>query len=132
MAVGQIRVDQHHGALRSILKAKRVEIRHIADGWHRFRTVWRACKIERRIVAVFHDTDRAALEFKQKQTLLARHLPIDLTIDKDGLKQLPLTRIYIGPGPAQRVSQVSVGDLLAKFGYRNIPVEISAVPYRVL
>ena len=88
-------------------------------------------EIERRIVAVLQDTDKATLEFKQKQTLLARHLPIDLTIERDGIKQLPLTRVYIGPGPAQRVSQVSVADLLAKFGYVNIPVEISAVPYRV-
>jgi hypothetical protein len=46
-------------------------------------------------------------------------------------KLLPLTRVYVGPGPNQRVSQVSVGDLLLKHGYAGVPIELSKVPYRV-
>ncbi len=70
------------------------------------------------------------LEFKQKRTLLARHLPIDLTREANGMKLLPISRVCIGPSPAQRVTQVSVADLLLKFGYQGVPVELSAVPYR--
>ena len=85
---------------------------------------------ERRIVTGFREDDISKLEFRQKQTLLARHLPIDLTL-ATGL--LPITRVYVGPGSAtaQRVSQVSVGDLLIKCGYRGILVEKSSVPYRI-
>jgi Protein of unknown function (DUF2971) len=86
---------------------------------------------ERRIVTLLQEGEHTQLEFRQKRTLLARHLPIDLTVDVGTAKRLPLTRVYIGPGPTQRVSQVSVGDLLLKYGYQGIPVELSRVPYRV-
>jgi len=88
-----------------------------------------AAEHERRIIARLKPNETTHLEFSQKQTLLARHLPIDLR-GKDGL--LPITRICVGPGPAQRVSQVSVGDLLIKAGYPSeVPVRLSAVPFRV-
>src|SRR6185437_13341006 len=86
---------------------------------------------ERRIVAPLQPGDVTRLEFRQKRTLLARHLPIDLTIDDGGIRRLPISRILVGPSPAQRVSQVSVGDLLLKLDYKGIPVELSTVPYRV-
>ena len=87
---------------------------------------------ERRIATLLYAGEHTALEFRQRRTLLARHLPIDLTIDVGaGNKRLPITRIYVGPGPSQEVSRISVGDLLLKFGYQNIPVEASKVPYRV-
>jgi hypothetical protein len=63
-----------------------------------------AGEFERRLVIPFRKEDLPNLVFSQKRTLLARHLPIDLTLDT-GL--LPISRLYIGPGPAQRVSQVS-------------------------
>jgi hypothetical protein len=87
-------------------------------------------EMERRIVAPFQPGDVNRLEFRQKRTLLARHLPIDLTIMVDGECKVPISRICVGPGPAQRVTQVSVGDLLLKYGYKEVPVELSAVPYR--
>jgi hypothetical protein len=87
-----------------------------------------ASENERRIVTGFRVGEAPLLEFRQKRTLLARHLPIDLRSETN---LLPITRVYVGPGPAQRVSQVSVGDLLIKCGYKGIPVNISSVPYRV-
>jgi hypothetical protein len=84
---------------------------------------------ERRIATALQPGEHKQLEFRQKHTLLARHLPIDLTVGEE--KKLPISRIYIGPGPAQRVSQVSVGDLLLKFGYEGTRIELSAVPYRI-
>lgn len=88
-------------------------------------------EMERRIVTSLQPGEQKDLEFRQKRTLLARHLPIDLTNEVDSVKRLPLSRICVGPGPAQRVSQVGIGDLLLKFGYPGIPVELSAVPYRI-
>jgi hypothetical protein len=82
---------------------------------------------ERRIITGFREEDLPDLIFSQKKTLLARHLPIDLRLES-GL--LPISRIYVGPGPAQRVSQVGAGTLLKQKGY-DVPVVISAVPYRV-
>lgn len=86
-------------------------------------------ELERRAVFPFHPQDLASVVFAQKRTLLARHLPIRLTLDT-GL--LPISRVYVGPGPAQRVTQVSVGDLLKQNGYGDsVKVERSVVPYRI-
>lgn len=84
---------------------------------------------EHRIATLLGDLERGSLIFQQKRTLLARHLPLDLKVGSPAL--LPLSRIFVGPGPAQRVSKVSVGDLLLQCGYADIPVELSTVPYRV-
>ena len=48
-----------------------------------------------------------------------------------GVRLLPITRIYVGPGQSQKVSKISVGDLLVQRKYKDIPVELSKVPYRV-
>ena len=85
---------------------------------------------ERRIVTMLQPGEQKKLEFRQKRTMLARHLPISLVVEEDGACHLPITRIVVGPGPAQRVSKVSVGELLVKFDYQHIPVELSEVPYR--
>jgi hypothetical protein len=86
---------------------------------------------ERRITTHLQVDEHKLLQFRQKRTLLARHLPLDLTQGADGVKRLPITRIYVGPGPAQQVSKISVGDLLLQSGYSGVPVEKSNVPYRV-
>jgi hypothetical protein len=88
-------------------------------------------EVERRITTLLQTGEHNELIFRQKRTLLARHLPLDLTLTADGKRRLPITRILIGPGPSQQVSKISVGDLLLKFGYGGIPVELSKVPYRV-
>ena len=87
-------------------------------------------EVEWRITATLQAGEHSALMFRQKRTLLARHLPLVLAVPANGNK-LPITRIYIGPGPAQHISKISVGDLLAQTGYAGIPVEVSKVPYRV-
>lgn len=86
---------------------------------------------ERRIAAYLQPNEYNLLEFRQKRTLLARHLPIDLTILHEDKNKLPITRIYVGPSPSQQVTKISVGDLLLKFGYKGITVETSKAPYRV-
>jgi hypothetical protein len=86
---------------------------------------------ERRIATLLQDGEHNQLVFRQKRTLLARHLPLDLAAETDGVRRLPITRIYVGPGSAQKVSKISVGDLLVQSGYVGIPVELSKVPYRI-
>jgi hypothetical protein len=86
---------------------------------------------ERRITTLLQAGEHSRLEFRQKRTLLARHLPLDLTIAAEGQKRLPITRIYIGPGPSHQISRISVGDLLLKCGYKSTKVEVSKIPYRM-
>lgn len=86
---------------------------------------------EHRIVTLLEPGEHDLLEFRQKRTLLARRLPIDLTVEKDGKRSLPITEIWVGPGPAKQVSKISVGDLLMQAGYEGIPVKLSEVPYRL-
>ena len=92
-----------------------------------------AGEAERRVAVLYQASEHSQLIFRQKRTLLARHLPIDLAFEgPDGIRRLPITRICIGPGPGQKVSRISVGDLLVQCGYeKDISVELSRVPYRV-
>jgi hypothetical protein len=88
---------------------------------------------ERRISMNLRPGEYDQLEFRQKRTLLARHLPVDLASETDGVRRLPITRICVGPGPSlgQKATRIAVADLLLQCGYQNIPVELSCVPYRV-
>ena len=88
-------------------------------------------EIERRIATLLQKGQHSELIFRRKRTLLARHLPFDLSADADGIRRLPITRVYVGPGPSQKVSKISVGELLLQQGYPAIQVELSKVPYRV-
>jgi hypothetical protein len=88
-------------------------------------------EVERRITTHLQVGELQMLEFRQKRTLLARHLPLDLTQAANSAQRLPITRIYVGPSPSQQVSKISVGDLLVQSGYSGVPVEKSKIPYRV-
>jgi hypothetical protein len=90
-----------------------------------------AGEIERRVMTLLRKDELLQLEFRQKRTLLARHLPLDLSTTIDGKRKLPITRVFVGPGHSQQVSKISVGDLLSQCGYDGVPVELSSVPYRV-
>jgi hypothetical protein len=69
---------------------------------------------ERRVMTLLQPGEHANLEFRQKRTLLARHLPISLMVNVGTAKLRPITRVCVGPGSGQRISQVSVGDLLMR------------------
>ena len=88
---------------------------------------------EWRLVRQLAEPDRANLKYTQRRTLLARHLPLDLTTPNPAGKGiLPLDEVMVAPGYNNRVSQVSVGDMLAQCGYppETIRVTRSAVPYQ--
>ena len=85
---------------------------------------------ERRLTTKLVDADRPKLQFRQKSSLLARHLPISL-LPEETDELLPIACVMVGPGPAQQVTRIAVGDLLAKYGYDSALAAKSAVSYRV-
>lgn len=85
---------------------------------------------ERRLFTKLNEGEHDVLEFRPRRTLLARHLQIDLRKNDDRYERMPITRIIVGPGPAQQVNKIAVGDLLKKYRYEGITAELSAVPYR--
>ncbi|MGV8856623.1 MAG: DUF2971 domain-containing protein [Devosia sp.] len=85
---------------------------------------------ERRITTKLLHGEHEQLVFIQKQTLLARHLPLSL-LPTETDKLLPIHKVMIGPGPAQGVTKIAVGDLLKKYGYDPSMTAKSEVPYRI-
>lgn len=101
---------------------------------------------EWRLVRRLRSEDVPRMKFSQKQTLLARHLPLTFRISQNSdysalsnsqvgtefSKILPLTGIVVGPSRNSRVSQISVADLLKSSSYENanIPVNITEVPFQ--
>jgi hypothetical protein len=80
---------------------------------------------EYRIFTQLLPDEHKHLEFSAKRTLLARHLPLHL-----GTHLLPIRSVMVGPTGYPDVSRISVGDLLKKHGYGDLPVGKSAIPYR--
>jgi hypothetical protein len=72
-------------------------------------------------------SDVPRLRFRQRQSMLARHLPLALR-SNNGL--LP---IGVGPSRHKAISKVSVGDLLASKGYPEPvygKVRVSEIPFQ--
>ncbi len=101
---------------------------------------------EWRLVRRLRSEDVSRMKFSQKQTLLARHLPLTFRIPQnpdssispnfqvgnEPSKILPLTEIVVGPSRNSGVSQISVADLLKSSGYgnANVPVTLTEVPFQ--
>jgi hypothetical protein len=101
---------------------------------------------EWRLVRRLRSEDVSRMKFSQKQTLLARHLPLtfgipqnpdssispNLQVETKVSKILPLTEIVVGPSRNSGVSQISVADLLKSSGYNNtnVPVTLTEVPFQ--
>lgn len=83
---------------------------------------------EYRILVKLRDGEEKDIQFTAKDTLLSRHLEMDWT--EEG--KLPIRSVMVGPGRWQAVSKISVGDLLRKHGYEDLPVTLSEVPYRTV
>ncbi len=79
---------------------------------------------EFRLVHGLDASELPRIKFRQKDTLLSRHLPLSF----QDFPRLPIAKVTIGPGRQQHVSRISVHALLTQKGYRNVPVEISQRP----
>ena len=81
---------------------------------------------EWRLIYHFGPGDPAKIQFRQRQSMMKRHIPLRLK------KLLPITQVLVGPCRHPRLSQVAAGDLLLAGGYDPsiVKVEITDVPYR--
>ena len=79
---------------------------------------------EFRLVHGLDASELPRIKFRQKDTLLSRHLPLSF----QDFPRLPIAKVTIGPGRQQHVSRISVHALLTQKGYRNVPIEISQRP----
>jgi hypothetical protein len=91
---------------------------------------WRA-ENEYRIVHELKLAEMPVVRFAQKQTMLARYLPLDTpSWVKRRSKLLPIAKIWVGPGGNQEFSRVSISLLLEQMGYANVPIELSTCGLR--
>jgi hypothetical protein len=69
-----------------------------------------AAEREWRIVRRLRETDRAKMKYRQKQTMLSRHLPLAFPPPgKPGSKLLPINKVCVGPSRHKEVSKVGSG-----------------------
>ncbi len=81
---------------------------------------------EWRLIYNLQPDDPTKMQFRQRQSMMTRHIPLRLK------KPLPITQALVGPCRHPRLSQVAAGDLLLAAGYdpKTVKVEITGVPYR--
>jgi hypothetical protein len=91
---------------------------------------------EWRVVYPLKREDMRRLQFRQRQGLMARHIPLHFgDRDQHDYSPLPIRSIMVGPARHKEVSRVSVNALLQSFGYSldgmwPISVAVSDVPFR--
>jgi Protein of unknown function (DUF2971) len=83
---------------------------------------------EWRFVYSLRTDDAKRMQFRQRQSMMTRHVPLRLK------KPLPITGVIVGPCRHPQLSRVAVGDLLKKFGYDPdiVKVSVTQVPYRAV
>jgi hypothetical protein len=79
---------------------------------------------EYRIVHQLQAKELSKLQFKQKQTLMSRHLPLVF-------QSLPIVEVMLGPAHRHReISRVSINTCLQQHGHNAVPVSFSAIPFQ--
>jgi hypothetical protein len=88
---------------------------------------WRA-ENEFRLVHELKVEEFSQVRFQQKETMLARYLPLTTPAwVKRRAPLLPIARVMIGPGNHPAFTKASVSLLLEQMGYLNVPVEVTQV-----
>jgi hypothetical protein len=87
-----------------------------------------AAEREWRLVNYYRPEDPTPLKFRQRTSMMSRHLPLRLS------KPLPISGVMIGPCRYPELSRVAVSDLLQTYGYTSaIPnVQLSGIPFRAI
>jgi hypothetical protein len=89
---------------------------------------------EWRIIRMLREEDFPKLKFRQRQSMLARHLPLALRFPETSTSPLlPISSVRVGPSRHQEISKVSVADLLRGKGYPQAVYEnvrVSEVPFQ--
>jgi hypothetical protein len=87
-----------------------------------------AAEREWRLVYYYRPDDLTPLQFRQRASMMSRHLPLRLS------KPLPISGVTIGPCRYLLLSRTAVSDLLHTHGYTSaVPnVQLSEIPYRAV
>jgi len=86
---------------------------------------------EYRIIHVFNTGEIKDLKFIQKETMMARHLPLSLPLGGEAwVPRLPIERVIVGPCRHREITRVSVDTLLRKMGYGTGRVIASKRPFQ--
>lgn len=88
---------------------------------------------EFRCIRYLDPNESNLVEFRQKRTLLARHLPLAFPPpDRPSDRVLPISHVIVGPCRHPMVTKASVEMLLQKKGYdaRGM-VSVSRVPFQI-
>jgi hypothetical protein len=94
-------------------------------------TKWKA-ENEFRLVHELKFSEFSQVQFKQKETMLARFLALTTPAwVKRRTPLLPIAKIIIGPGTNTAFTRVSILLLLEQMGYSSVPVEISRVTLQI-
>lgn len=82
---------------------------------------------EWRLFTCYRPDDPTRLIFRQRQSMMSRHLPLRL----EG--KLPIAGVLIGPSRFPLLSRIAVSDLLNDHGYdmTAVKVDVSKIPYRI-
>lgn len=82
---------------------------------------------EWRLIYYFGPNDPARMEFRQKQSMMTRHIPLDLQ------KPLPIMGVIVGPCRHPQLSKVAAADLLLanEFDLASINIRLTQIPYRI-
>ena len=90
---------------------------------------------EWRLVKRFDQTDIPKMKYRQRQSMLSRHLPLVFAPTEGRTNpSLPITEIMVGPSRHKESSRIAIGDMLATRGYPSGQVRVtkSAAPYQSL
>jgi hypothetical protein len=87
---------------------------------------------EYRIVHELQAQEIGQLLFKQKETLMSRHLPLIFPPPNWATRSqlLPIAEVMVGPSRHKEISRVSVETLLRQKGYQ-VPVTVSKAPFQL-
>lgn len=83
---------------------------------------------EWRLVYNLKPDDPTTMRFRQRQSMMTRHMPLKLT------GPLPITSVMVGPCRHPIISRVAVCDLLLAHGFKTAieKVSLTTVPYRMV
>jgi hypothetical protein len=90
---------------------------------------------EWRLARKLRESDVPKLKYRQRQSMLARHLPLALRFHAltPPSEILPIFRVRVGPSRHKDISKVGVADLLRGMGYPEVVyknVLVSDVPFQ--
>lgn len=87
---------------------------------------------EYRIIHELQPNERGKLQFRQRHSLMSRHLPLAFPPPALAAHMLPIAEVMVGPSRHKEISRTSVDAFMRQKGYpqQSVPVSISSVPFQ--